>query len=321
MPDPKRKPVRRSPSAATRGAAGRGHALMVIDHGRLQGAAWAEFHSVRKRLEKTTRELHRHEEVDVPAYNEWLHRTFPVELTTMRELHEEVATKSEQIEAVQARAAIFGGSLKRLWREQKERAAAEREPEPEAEAGFEDDGTPGNRHHMGGERDFDPEAGPKPSRSARDIYRRLVQRLHPDRGGGWTHARQHLWHQVQQAWAAADADWLARLEVEWESANEVLGPASPISRLRRAIEELVAARRDLERKLHDYRVQPAWRFTKNKKDRPALERRTRSNFEHDINFLRRQLTHFNATIAAWEEDWTRSDTRLKARPRRRRPGW
>ena len=58
--------------------------LMVIDHERLQSAAWGEFHTARKQLDKATRDLHRHEEVDVPAYNQWLHRTFPLLVTSLR---------------------------------------------------------------------------------------------------------------------------------------------------------------------------------------------------------------------------------------------
>ena len=43
----------------------------------------------------------------------------------------------------------------------------------------------------------------------------MLRRLHPDRGGPWTNARQQLWHEVQKAWAVGDADWLARLPTLW----------------------------------------------------------------------------------------------------------
>ena len=62
---------------------------------------------------------------------------------------------------------------------------------------------------------------------------RVVHHLHPDRGGEWTPARERLWHEVQAAWAARDADWLARLETDWESAHATLQPDSPLSHLRR----------------------------------------------------------------------------------------
>jgi hypothetical protein len=128
-----------------------------------------------------------------------------------------------------------------------------------------------------------------------------VQRLHPDRGGEWTTGRKRLWHEVQQAWAAGDSDWLARLEVEWETAHDVLSPTSPLSRLRRAIEELLGARRDTERKLRQYRTSPPWRFTLAPKKRADLQRRTEMNFRHDIEMLQRQLAYLDTTIAAWED--------------------
>lgn len=291
---------------------------MVIDHERLQSAAWAEYHTAQKRLEKAARDLHRHEETDIPAYESWLHRTFPISVTTLRELHAEVSAKAQKVRAVQAMAVFSGGSLKRLWRQQKEREASPEDPESGRRSHFDPGDSSTRERHAAEPGDFERAASPTPSRGARAIYRRLVQRLHPDRGGGWTAARQRLWHEVQQAWSAADTDWLSRLESEWETANETIGPATPLSRLRRAIEELHAARRDAERKLREYRLSPQWRFSRNEKNRPLLHRRTQTAFEHDINFLRRQLDHLNRTIAAWEEDWTRPGGARKPRHHRNR---
>jgi hypothetical protein len=332
---PGRKQIPRSrPSRSTakgRASATNSQALLVIDHERLQGAAWAEFHTVRKRLDKAAGDLHRHEEIDLPAYDAWLHRTFPLQITALRELNEEVMAKARQIRIVQARAAHTGRSLKRLWQEEKERAA---NPEafraksrPEREPDFDDqEAEAGARRKEARPEDFETAPARARSNAAREIYRRLVQRLHPDRGGNWTMKRQQLWHEVQQAWAAGDADWLARLEVEWETAHEAIGPKSPLSRLRAAIEELHAARRDIEHKLAEYRTSLPWRFTKTAARRAALERRVEAELARDYRFLQRQLQHLNATIAAWDEDWTRAKTRPQSRSRRpvfrprRKPG-
>lgn len=287
--------------------------LLVIDHDRLQRAAWAEFHTVRKRLDQATRALHHHEEIDEPAYEAWLHRTFPLQVTALRELNDEVTAKAAQIRAVQARAVRTGRSLKRLWQEEKERAANPEAFREKARPAAEADEEAGGRRQEARPEDFTARAAPNRSAAARAIFRRLVQHLHPDRGGAWTSARQHLWHEVQRAWAAGDGDWLARLEVEWETAHEAVGPHSPLSRIRAAIEELHAARRDLEHKLADYRTSLAWRFTKSAARRTTLERRVQASLAHDHRVLRRQLEHLNATIAAWDEDWTRA----KSRPHRR----
>jgi hypothetical protein len=296
-------------------------ALLVIDNRPLQKAAWAEFHAAKKRLEKVSRDLHRHEQVDAPAYEKWVSQTFPTFITALRELHQEVSTKARQVQMAQAMSAVTGRSLRKVWQEQKEYEA-----DPAAfEKKYGDDQDAHTEEHSSaksaGARDpfFDDEPDPfshggrdpfegmararrseASSREAKEIYRRLVQRLHPDRGGEWTPSRKRLWHEVQQAWAAGDADWLMRLEVEWETANEVLTQSSPLSRLRQAITELAGARRDAEYKLSDYRKSVQWRFTLSPKKRDALRRRTETSFRHDIDFLKNQLAYLNATIAAWE---------------------
>lgn len=296
-----------------------GAALVLIDEGPLKHAAWAQLHAVRKRQEKAARDLHRHEEVDRPAYDTWLHRTFPTLITRLRELHEEVFAKGQKVESVEYIAMMTGRSPRKIWREHLEAAKNPAETEPphaggrdeaerdapewssddadgfDADPGFEGQWSANRRRAAEGS------AAPRPGAVARDVYRRLVQRIHPDRGGDWTAARQRLWHEVQQAWAAGDADWLMRLEIEWEAANDVLSPGSPLSRLRAAIEELHAARRDVERKLRGYRETPPWRFTLSEKKREVLHRRTKMEFEHDIGFLQRQLDHLNRLIASWEE--------------------
>jgi hypothetical protein len=310
-------------------------ALLVIDNAPLQRAAWAEFHTARKQHDKAARDLHRHEQIDVPAYEAWLHRSFPVMITTLRELHEEVFKKARQVETVQAMASLTGRSAKKLWREQKAYEANpdafEREfgEEPDADASEQRQGSSDEDFFTGDDRSprgshdyfrdgYGPERAPRRetpfTQEAKAIYRRLVQLLHPDRGGEFTPVRKRLWHEVQQAWAARDTDWLSRIEIEWETENDVLGPISPLSRLRRAIEELQAARRDTERKLRDYRGSFPWRFTLTESKRAVLHRRTEANFKHDLEFLRRQLAYLDATIAGWEN--VRSN-----RPRSRRAIW
>jgi hypothetical protein len=312
-------------------------ALVLLNQGPLQRTAWAEYHTARKRHEKAARDLHRHEEVDSPAHERWLNQTFPVHLTDLRNLQEEVATKTQQVRLIRALSAYTGRSAKRLWAEFKENGgrmpedgAEDRKRRTEDGEPNSDDARKASNHRPDSEDDFFGRDEPPPYRGrgqsaagrlppsavrhnspvARDIYRRLVQKLHPDRGGEFTPARKRLWHEVQQAWAEGDADWLARLEVELDSTADLgllglretdpLSIRSPLSRLRRAIAELQAARRDTERKLAAYRKTPPWRFTLTKQQ-DKLMRRTLAQLEKDTEFFQRQLDHLNQTIAGWEE--------------------
>ena len=309
------------------------HALVTINNRPLQRTAWAAFHAARKRLDKISSDLRRHEEADTPAYSSWLHVTFPQLITALRQLHEEVALKSHHVATVQYEAAITGRSLKKLWKEFQDDLANPQPaaPEPDTEdeppprstrADPRDEADPFDdffkdffeENDPGGHRSKDPRQpeAPPPSADAREIYRRLVQHLHPDRGGEWTSAREHLWHEVQQAWAARDADWLARLEINWETANGTLSPDSSLDRLRRAITELQAAHRDIDRKLRDYRRSFPWRFTLSEKKRAKLHVRVEASFRDELEDLQRQLAYLNATIASWE-------TPLPRRQRSTRP--
>jgi len=284
--------------------------LLVIDDQRLRDEAWQTFQELRRRLQEATRELHEHEEIDVPAFEAWKHRTFPLHLTALRELEREVCTKAQRVHEAEARAAHTGRSVKRVWQEARDARASSTGDRPRAADDEEEDTPPRRQARL---EDFFPEPAPKPARAAREIYRRIVQHLHPDHGGEWTPARQQLWHQVQAAWDAGDVDWLARLEVEWEAAHDVLGPHTPLSRLRAAVEELHAAERDLEHKFDVYQHSPAWHFTRSDGDRNALERRVEAQLGRDYRALRGQLRDLNARIELWEEDSTRP------RPRERRP--
>jgi hypothetical protein len=166
-------------------------------------------------------------------------------------------------------------------------------PDDPAAAGF--------RRDIGGFLGFDPpKARAAGSDPARDLYRRLVQNLHPDRGGEWTPARARLWHEVQQAWDARDLDWLSRLEVEWETATERLGPASPVGRLRQALQEIDGARRDSDRRLRMYRQTPAWRFTLRPAPGAALLRHLEEEMQHEIGRLRYGIENLEAIVADWE---------------------
>lgn len=338
----------RTPSALSKCTA-----LMIVDQRPIQRQIWTEFHRARKLQDKAARDLHRHELTDTPAFERWLHGVFPTLVTALRELHARVDELSRQVDAVQYMASLTGRSLKKLWREHKEymadpeafeRKVSEAEAEARArieaerkayaadrpffdeEESDDDDDFFGNffgDDNGDGDDRFDDETHvihpyDSPSRAAasdaaRGIYRRLVQHLHPDRGGEWTPARERLWHEVQQAWNARDTDWLSRLEIEWETAHDVINENSSISRLRRAIEELHAARRDTERKLRHYRKTSAWRFTLAEKKRPQLHRRTETELRHDLDVLQRQLDYLQSTIAAWETPLPSRRTRRSRR--------
>ena len=122
----------------------------------------------------------------------------------------------------------------------------------------------------------------------------------------WTPARARAWEHTQAAWAARDADWLARLEAEWEAGADLFGPTSALGRLRAALVAIDGARRDAEKRLRHYRKDPAWRFSLRPAP-PALASKLEQQFRDDEFMLRRELTALEDRLARW----------TKVRPRRR----
>jgi hypothetical protein len=310
----------------------------VIDNRPLQIAAWSELLRARQRLEKATRDIHRHEETDEPALRAWLANTFPTLISAAREVAAQLEAKSRIVQAVEDEAFLTGKRPAQIWREW-ERSGGR---PPEAQTAADD----GRRDPLPPEASDDPEAAfeeeinrlfaeegvedndpfadvfrnatrtifglrARPAAQgvsdARAIYRRLVQHLHPDRGGEWTPARSRLWEQVQEAWNASDADWLARLEAEWEAHADLLGPTSPLGKLRAAIAELEAARRDAETRVRAYRRQHAWQFSLQPPSAGFRARLKRQLLQEEA-LLRAQLEEIEATMARW-----------KYTPRRRQP--
>lgn len=312
-------------------------ALLVVDNAPLQKAAWRDLCKARKLLEKASRELHRHEEIDVPGFGAWLGATFPDLVSSARELAMQVDAKERIVSVVESEAFVTRRSPRVIWGEwQQQENGVSRNGAARVDAD-------GNQF---GDDDFDPWSGGSESRESgkgfeafcaemgldasdplvraqygeasrmmgygfpggncsprldevREIYRRLVQQLHPDRGGEWTAQRARVWHQVQEAWAARDADRLARLEAEWEMATDLLGPTSSVGRLRAALDEIHAARRDAERQVRRFRKMPEWRFSVSPPDgwrRDELQ----CELERQRDRLRRQLDQLEATIAEWE---------------------
>lgn len=353
MPRRRRRYVSWEPPPPPRRSVNRCRALLVIDNRPLQVAAWAELGRARKRLEKAARDVHRHEEADEPAFHAWIARTFPTLISAARELAQQVEAKSRLVHAVESESFFSGRAPSRIWHawqqnggqppapppsdpasedyRQTHDPAGPEEPFPDLEDVLEEemkrmfgeDGVDENDPAAGAFRDlardvfgFGCPSKPAPvdDASAREIYRRLVRHLHPDRGGKWTPARARLWEQVQTAWAECDADWLSRLEAEWEAAADLLGPASPVGRLRAALAEIDAARRDAEKRVRKYRREPAWRFSLQPPPE-SLHEQIHRQLLGETTTLRSQLDELEAVIASWE----RTTSRRHSKRRREAP--
>lgn len=305
--------------------------LLVVDNVPLRDAAWERLGMARKRLTKATADLHRHEQEDEPAYRAWMFATCPTLLSEIRELMTQIQTKANLVSNVEALAWREGKPPAVIWQKYKGEVPSPEELYDDEDDDFDDeideedfsseDGKKREAERIVEEllreqgidplspeaemmRDFGRALSgrdvPSPDETAKEIYRRLVQQLHPDRGGEWSAKREALWHEVQRAWDARDADWLSRLEAELEIATETLSAQSALGRLYAAAKEIEAARRDTERKLRHYRKTPAWRFTLRERD-PEEVRDLTISLREERNQLRQHLARLEETLARWSK--------------------
>jgi len=139
-------------------------------------------------------------------------------------------------------------------------------------------------------------ATPKDDR-VKELYRRLVRRLHPDLRADGSAAVSLLWHEVQEAYAASDvAQMEILLALSDIEANRIADRT--LSQLHAARAELARALRALEKSLLEAEGEDAWDFARigpNAELRERVERQLKS----DLTARVQRLDLFTRTIAEW----------------------
>jgi hypothetical protein len=131
----------------------------------------------------------------------------------------------------------------------------------------------------------------------RELYRRLVRRLHPDLRADGSTAVSALWHEVQEAYAASD---VARMEILLAlsdiEANQMADQT--IAQLGAVRAELERALRALEKSLREAEDEEAWDFAR---IGPTLALRTQVERElkSEVAARTQRLDLLTRTIAEW----------------------
>ncbi len=131
----------------------------------------------------------------------------------------------------------------------------------------------------------------------KELYRRLVRRLHPDLRADGNAAVGALWHEVQEAYAASD---VARMEIllalsDIESNRTA---EQSVAQMRALLAELERALRALEKSLLEAEGEDAWDFARSG---PSAELRLRVERELKLELATRsaRLDLLRRTIAEW----------------------
>src|SRR5215211_4763356 len=133
----------------------------------------------------------------------------------------------------------------------------------------------------------------------KEIYRRLVRRLHPDLRADGDASVSALWHEVQEAYVAGD---VARMELllALSDLSDAPGAGTTLSQMRWVLSELTRSVRALELSLVEAGREDSWNFAR---IGPSEDLRVRveRQLKHDLALRQQRLELLTKTIARWAE--------------------
>jgi hypothetical protein len=211
--------------------------LMIVDNEPIRRSYLNELERSRAEWRKIESELERFKDVDSASFKNWLHRTFPVEMSRIRELHEEctrLLARLSLVEQFQKHGIKSEGqAYGRAFRvESGDDPMPDFPPPPVSYAnempdGFREifrDAMRGLADEVGLDADeteiemesmlddFSRINGRTSSHEeCRAIYRQIALRLHPDRGGTMTEPEARIWYRAQDAYQISDLLTLRQL--------------------------------------------------------------------------------------------------------------
>ncbi len=133
----------------------------------------------------------------------------------------------------------------------------------------------------------------------KEIYRRLVRRLHPDLRADGDATVSALWHEVQEAYAAGD---VARMELllALSDLSDAPGTGTTLSQMRAVLSELTRSVRALELSLVEAGREDSWNFSRTGPSED-LRLRVERQLKHDLALRQQRLDLLTETIARWAE--------------------
>jgi hypothetical protein len=144
----------------------------------------------------------------------------------------------------------------------------------------------------------DEEAAAPLDLRVKELYRILVRRLHPDLRADASAAVSELWHEVQEAYAAADVAHMEILLALIDIESNDTGAQTRIGQMREVLTELERALRALEKSLLEAEGEEAWNFAQSGPN-ADLRLRVQRQLKSDLAARTMCLDVLTKTIAAW----------------------
>lgn len=143
------------------------------------------------------------------------------------------------------------------------------------------------------------ETGTPVDARVKELYRRLVRRLHPDLRADGNAAVSALWHEVQEAYAASDVPRMEILLALSDIESDHMGDSTSLAQMRVVHAELQRALRALEKSLLEAESEDAWNFARRGPDED-LRLRLQRELKSSLAARMQRLDLLTRTIAAWE---------------------
>ncbi|MBM4251541.1 MAG: hypothetical protein FJ146_06185 [Deltaproteobacteria bacterium] len=278
-----------------------GNWLVVISGCARRRDEEAKYQARRRALASSHAKLHAFETIDIPEFHSWFESELAGPLGMMRLLQRELDQLERQLAEIETYAAYAGVSLRAAC---KTIQAAQDSGDIDRLWGDTTWSEPQGMDHEIPETEPHPQdSKPRRESELRDVYKQLVRLLHPDLHPERPHPQ--LWHEVQRAYAARDAEALERIRATILKAAKhdpdlTALPISEIMSLRRGVEKKLRQARQRLRAAKDH---PAWNFRRYKKNpvrRRALRCSLSAAISMDVESMQARVRALKLTLKRLE---------------------
>ena len=132
----------------------------------------------------------------------------------------------------------------------------------------------------------------------KELYRRLVRRLHPDLRADGSAEVSALWHEVQEAYAASDVAQMELLLALSNIAVDEVGDETSVSQMQELLRELERSWRALQKRLQEAEREDGWNFARSGPNE-ALREHVERQLKFELATRSRHLAMLTQAIAEW----------------------
>jgi hypothetical protein len=151
-------------------------------------------------------------------------------------------------------------------------------------------------------------------KTAKELYRTIVRRLHPDHHGQMSEARKVLWHEAQAAYRQKDTNALYNILARCDGGESGLGAQSAVSLIQNLTRQLKQSLRTTKQEIKQVKRDPAWDFHTRTQD-PKFGQKIRRELEDEITNGEWNLKSVENLLKQLEREANRPPPR-HGRPRR-----